>query len=436
MTKTGSPRRQRLTKRVVDAASPSTGRYIVWDEALAGFGIRVEPTGRKIFVARYRAGGGRHGILRQETLGRYGTLTVDEARKRAKRILGKAAGGGDPLGERKASQQAGATINEVVDWYLREAGAGRLLGRRGRPIKASTVAMDRSRIETHVRPLIGRKAASSLSAGDFEAMQAAIASGCTAKPASQHRARGGIASGGSGVAARTLGMVQAIMEHARRAGIITANPARGTRKMAGSRKTRRLTTAELEKLGAAMRKADEHEVPLAALRFTLLSGFRRNETLGLRGEDIDATGGVSLTDSKSGPQTRPIGHAALEVLRKRAHAIEETGAGGEWLFPAQRGGGHFVGLPKVLARICAKAGLKDVTIHTLRHTFASVAAEIGFSELVIAGLLGHRAGTVTGAYVHLDKVLVAAADQTAAAVAAALDGQKYAKVVHLRQVVG
>ncbi len=77
-----------------------------------------------------------------------------------------------------------------------------------------------------------------------------------------------------------------------------------------------------------------------------------------------------------------------------------------------------------------------MTVHTLRHTFASVAAEIGFSELVIAGLLGHKAGTVTGAYVHLDKALVAAADQTAAAITAALDGQEHGKIVRLRQVVG
>lgn len=436
MTKLTGSQARRLTKRVVDAARPSTGRYIVWDGVLAGFGVRVEPTGRKTFIARYRAGGGRQGILRQETVGRYGTLTVDEARMRAKRILGKAAGGGDPLGERKATQQAGATIGEVLDWYLREAGAGRLLGRRGRPIKASTVAMDRSRIETHVRPLIGRKAASGLSTADFEAMQAAIASGRTAKPAGKHRSRGGIASGGSGVAARTLGMVQAIMEHARHAGIITMNPARGARKMAGGRKTRRLTTAELKKLGAVMRKGDAHDVPLAALRFTLLSGFRRSETLGLHRKDIDAAGGVSLADSKSGPQVRPIGQAAMELLRKRADAIEETGTGSDWLFPAQRGSGHFVGLPKVLARICAEAGLSDVTVHTLRHTFASVAAEIGFSELVIAGLLGHNAGSVTGAYVHLDKALIAAADQTAATIAAALDGRQDCKVAKLRRVVG
>ena len=64
----------------------------------------------------------------------------------------------------------------------------------------------------------------------------------------------------------------------------------------------------------------------------------------------------------------------------------------DWVFPADRGDGHFIGLPKVLARMCRAAGLKPITPHVLRHTFACVAAEIGFSELTIAGLLGHAAG--------------------------------------------
>src|SRR5262245_36170363 len=140
----------RLTKRTVDAAEPATGRYILWDADLPGFGLRVEPSGLKTFVARYRAGGGRTGTLRQATLGRYGTITPEEARKLARRTLGAAAGGGDPVGDKKETRQKSVTVAEVCDWYLREAQAGRLLGRKGRPIKASTLAVDRSRIEVHV----------------------------------------------------------------------------------------------------------------------------------------------------------------------------------------------------------------------------------------------------------------------------------------------
>jgi hypothetical protein len=95
---------QWLTKRLVDAAKPQPGRYIIWDSGLAGFGLRVEPTGRKTFIARYRAGGGRSGTLRQATLGRYGILTPDHARVLARKILGAAADGSDPVEEKKRAR--------------------------------------------------------------------------------------------------------------------------------------------------------------------------------------------------------------------------------------------------------------------------------------------------------------------------------------------
>jgi integrase len=102
------------------------------------------------------------------------------------------------------------------------------------------------------------------------------------------------------------------------------------------------------------------------------------------------------------------------------------------VFPADKGDGHFVGLPKVLARLCKEARLPQTNIHALRHTFASVAAELGFSELTIAGLLGHAAGSVTAGYVHLDSALVAAADRVSAVIARALDGEADADVVNLQ----
>lgn len=416
-------RRAKLNKRTVDAAKPEAARYILWDVTLAGFGVRVEPTGRKTFIARYRAGGGRAGIRRQATLGQYGALTVDEAAKAAKKLLGKAAGGGDPLGERLSARRAGATVAKVCDWYLEEAEAGRLLGRRGRPIKASTIAMDRSRIETHVKPRIGSKAVASLSVADLEGMQAAIAvRQVPLKPEKgKRRKRGGTTTGGSGVASRTLGMLRTIFAHAARAGVITTNPAVGARKIAGSGRTRRLSIEEIGALGTALREAkDENADAVAAIRFTLLSGFRRNEVLSIRGRQVIAAGGVDFADTKSGPQVRPIGKAALDVLQKQAKAHPGNEA---WLFPAERGDGHFVGIRKVLQRIARQADLAGVTPHTLRHTFASVAGELGYSHLVIGDLLGHRAaGNVTAGYVHLDAIVVAAATRVAGVIANALDG--------------
>ena len=173
---------------------------------MPGFGLRIEPSGRKTFIARYRAGGGRAGTLRQATIGRYGTLTVDEARTKARKLLGAAAGGGDPVGDQQRARQAGVTVGQIVDWYLREAETGRLLGKRGRPIKPSTLATDRMRIEAHVRPLLGNRAVQGLTVRDVEQMQADIATGKTARKIAEDakRPRGGIPKGGSGTAGRTL----------------------------------------------------------------------------------------------------------------------------------------------------------------------------------------------------------------------------------------
>ena len=92
-----------LTKTVVDASEKSDKRYHVWDSELAGFGLRVEPTGAKTFIAKYRAnGGGRTATQRVVTIGRFGTLTADQARKQAKKILGGAA-----VGERSRSRDSG-----------------------------------------------------------------------------------------------------------------------------------------------------------------------------------------------------------------------------------------------------------------------------------------------------------------------------------------
>ena len=114
---------------------------------------------------------------------------------------------------------------------------------------------------------------------------------------------------------------------------------------------------------------------------------------------------------------RPLGAAALQAL-----AAVPRPEGCLWAFPAARGEGHLVGLPRVLERLCARAGLKDVTVHVLRHSFAATAAGLGFSELTIAGMLGHRMPGVTARYAHVpDSALLAAADRVSAEIAAALD---------------
>src|SRR5260370_36433244 len=95
-----------LTTRVVDAAGSKDNRYYVWDRALTAFGVRIETSGAKTFIVRYRAeGGGRSAAQRFVTVGRYGTLTPEQARKQSKTILGGVAKGEDPADERRGERR-------------------------------------------------------------------------------------------------------------------------------------------------------------------------------------------------------------------------------------------------------------------------------------------------------------------------------------------
>jgi integrase len=185
-----------------------------------------------------------------------------------------------------------------------------------------------------------------------------------------------------------------------------------------------------------MREAEasgENPVAVTVIRLLLMTGLRRMEALALPRAWVDSrTRCIRFEDTKSGAQLRPIGTAAVRLIE--AQRVRE---GCPWVFPATHGDEHFVGLPKVLERVCAKAGLEGVTVHVLRHTFAATAAEMGFSELTIAGLLGHSVPGVTARYAHVpDSALVAAADRVATRIAAALDGNAEAEVVPLRKGAG
>ena len=408
---------KKLTKTVVDALKPEKvrvkGSYsFAWDQELRGFGVQVMPSGLKSFVVQYRNTEGRS---RRLVFGRYGVMTVEKARREAKSLLGQIADGHDPAAEQQSPRDM-LTVAEICDWYLSEAEAAHLLGRRRRPIKASTLRNDRSRIEAHIKPLLGRRRISALKLADIEGAQADIAAGKTSK--ARAGKRGGATTGGDGAAARTMSTLRAILEHAMRLGKIEDNPAKGVRLLAGTPRDRRLNRAELAQLGAAMRAAeadDEHPTGLTAIRFLLLTGFRRMEGLGLKRDWLDADErAIRFADTKTGPQLRVLGQAAVDLL------LTQPETKSTFFFPADLGEGHFVGIVRVLDRVCARAKLAGVTPHTLRHTFARVAGDLGFSELTIAALLGHAARGVTQRYVHIDEALRMAADKIAAEIAAIL----------------
>lgn len=405
----------KITKRIIDAFEPDpAGEQFLWDTELKGFGVRMMPSGVASYLIKYRNSEGRQ---RKLTVGRVGTLTPDQARQLARDKLAEVSQGNDPSADRQQVRKS-ITIAELCDLYLEDA--------EGK-IKASTLAMDRSRIERHVKPLIGSRTVIALTPMDVSKMQSDIINGKTAQA---RDGRGGVTTGGKGVAGRTVGMLGTILEFAKSRRVVSENVARGIKKPPEGKQKRFLSAAEITKLGKAMRDAAdnaENDVALAAIKFLLLSGCRRMEALSLPERWLDRRGGcIRFGDTKSGAQIRPIGASVFA-------AIDATPRTNGWVFPASRGDGHFIGLPKFLEQLCKRAKLEGVTVHVLRHSFAATAAEMGFSELTIAGLLGHSVPGVTARYAHVaDSVLVAAADKVSARITAALEGREAsAKVVVL-----
>jgi integrase len=399
--------RKKVSLREVRALGPGE---IVWDTAVVGFGARRQTGDAVTYLVKFRTIGGRQ---RWHKIGRHGApWTPDEARGEAKRILGDVAKGADPAGEKQAARKA-KTVAELCDLYLADAEAGRLLTRRKVAKKATTIATDRGRIERHIKPLLGRLKVAAVTREDIERFMHGVAEGETSatvktKPRGLARVKGG-----KGTASRTVGLVGAIFSYATHHRMRSDNPTRGVMRFADGRRERRLTDNEYRVLGEALRMAEVVGVwpaAVAAVRFLALTGWRSGEALELRWGEVDlARRTATLADSKTGRSLRPLSHAACDVLRSLPRIADQL------VFPATRGDGRMAGFPKLWTRIAKLGELPaDVTPHVLRHSFASLAADLGYSEPTIAALVGHKGHSVTSRYLHsADAVLLAAADAVA-----------------------
>jgi integrase len=379
----------KLTKRSVEALEARETDYPVWDRDLAGFGVRIYPSGRKAYIVQYR--NGRR--TRRTTIGTHGVLTADEARKQARRLLGDVARGADPSAEKQAKRRA-PTVAGLCDRFLEE-----YVDQHCKP----TTARDyRSIIHRFIRPHLGTLPIAEVARADVVAFHHAL-------------------RGTPYQANRAASMLSKLFNLAEDWGLRQAgsNPARRIKKFREEEKKRFLSDAEQERLGGVLAEVledgSETIYTVSALLLLIYTGCRLSEILTLRWDYVTPHH-LELPDSKTGRRRIPLPREAHDVLMELPRRPDNP-----YVILGNTEDGPLVNLQKPWRRIRHMAGLDDVRIHDLRHTYASVAMKGGIDPFTLKEIMGHKNLQTTLRYAHLeDEAVQRAAGSVASRLAHAI----------------
>jgi integrase len=385
----------KITKRVVDGVEPTATDRFLWDSDLPGFGLKITPTGARSYVFQYTKGKRK----RRVTIGPHGApWTPDTARNEALQLKGEVARGGDPAETRSGYRKA-PTLAEFADRFLKEHAELKK--------KPLSVREDRRLLDKLIKPKLGSQKLVDITRADITRFHL------------QHRDTPTQAN-------RALALLSKLMNLAEKWGLRRdgSNPCRHVEKFPEKRRERFLSDAEWKRLGDVLTRAErENDEPIpaiAAIRLLAFTGCRVSEILTLRRDHVDLKSRcLRLPDSKTGAKVVPLSAPACQLL-----AGLDRIEGNPYVFPGYRKDRPLVGLGHVWERIRENAELKDVRLHDLRHSYASVGAAGGVSLRVIGALLGHRQPSTTHRYAHLsDDPVRAAADRIAGSIDSAMRGR-------------
>jgi len=380
----------KLTKRTVEAIHPTGHRFSIWDDEINGFGIRVEASGRKTFICRYRSGAAR----RQYSIGKFGVVTVEEARAEAKRILGRASLGEDPSSDKQSSRHV-FRFRDLVEAFI-EGHCPKL--------KPSTAKDYASALLSHAVPAFGPMAVKDISGADLNRLHLKLAD----RP---YRAN------------RVIAIIGSAISWGQKNGLVAKgfNPVVDIKRFREPSRERYLRTEELERLGQVLAMAETEGLPweiratgeaakhvpknkqrviyppevTAAIRLYLLTGCRLMEILNARWQDVDRDRGILwLPDSKTGRRPVVLSSMAIGILNE----LERKGT---YIIPGSDPDQPRHDLKRPWKHIRQTAGLEDVRLHDLRHTYASIGAGAGLGLPIVGKLLGHKSQQTTQRYAHL-----------------------------------
>ena len=359
----------KLTKRTVDTFKVDRKDAVFWDRELAGFGVRVHATGRKTYVVQSRGPGG----LKRVTLGRHGELATDEARKQAALTIDRIKRGEEPVAQ---PPEAETTVAGLAERFMRT--------HVEKHLKPASVSAYRTVLDKHILPVLGGMGLEEIGGAQVTALH----HGLRDTPVLANRA--------VHLLSRMFTLAEAweLVPPER-------NPCRALRRYRTRKRERFLAPEEYRRLGRALRWACAEggiwPPAVAAIRLLALTGCRRGEILGLGWDDVDRTAGdLRLRDAKAGPRMVPLTKPVLRILDAIPRSPENP-----WVIAGQRTGKRLTGLHHYWRPIRERAGLADVRLHDLRHSYASRALALGESLYTIGKLLGHASVATSARYAHL-----------------------------------
>jgi len=359
----------KISKRTIEALTPRENDFFIWDDDVKNFGVRVMPSGRKTFLVQYRA----NGRTRRVKVGVFGSITADEARQQAKRLLGEVAHGEDPA-EGIAIDRKSPTVATVCERFLQEHVSIRC--------KPSTEIGYRGMLERQIKPAFGTRRITDISRPDI------------AKLHFEMRDRPHLAN-------RTLSVLSKMFNLCELWGIRPdgSNPCRHVPKYRETARERFLSPEEIASVGAVLDQAEaegsETKPACDAIRLLILTGCRLGEIQTLKWEYVQPPYLV-LPDSKTGARRIPISEDVQAVL-SRIERID----GNPFVLVGKNEGQHLAEIRHPWKRLQKRAGLGAVRLHDLRHTYASNALANGVPLEVVGKLLGHTQYQTTLRYAHL-----------------------------------
>ena len=357
----------KLTKSIIDRLVYSKSNRvhdIYWDETLPGFGVRVYPSGKKSFVLFYRIKGRKH----YKVIGKYGPLSLEQARERAKRDFVSIMDDKDPL-EDKQKSQTGISFKDFCVAYME----------RYAKQHKKTWLEDQRRIDKHLLPAFGTTRLEAIARSDIAKMHGLLG---------QHYPY---------AANRCIEQLSKMFELARLWGHVPEthqNPAKGIRAFKEEKRDRWVKPDELPRLAEAI-KQEANLYGRNAIWLYLLLGVRRDELLNAKWEDIDwVRKELRLPETKSGRvHYVPLSAPALAIL----HSLPRMGDN-PYMLPGEKPGQHLVNIQTIWERVRKAAGVEDVRLHDLRRTLGSWLAQSGNSLHLIGRVLNHSSQSTTAIY--------------------------------------